>query len=83
MRFVGSQYVSETPVSKLGNIDFYLGRCSTVDESPRKRLFRPLLSVESGFESLTSFCLAPASSQSVIECPRSPTESCEFIVAWK
>ena len=78
-----SGYVSETPVFKLGNIDFYLGRCNTVDESPRKRLFRPSLSVESGFESLTSFGLVPTPSQSVIECPGSPTESCEFIVAWR
>ena len=54
-----------------------------VDESHRKRLFRPSLSVESGFESLTSFGLAPAPSQSVIECPGSPTQSCESIVAWR
>ena len=54
-----------------------------VDELPRKRLFKPSFSVESSFELLTSFGLAPTPSQSVIKCLGSPTESCESIVAWK
>ena len=33
-------YVSETPVSKRGNSDYYLGKCNTVsEETPKRTLF--------------------------------------------
>lgn len=56
-----SCYVSETPVSKQGNRDFYLGKCNAVsvsEESPRRALFLAAVSTDS--------CSYPSSSYDVL-----------------
>jgi hypothetical protein len=43
-----SCYVSETPVSKPGNPDYYLGKCNTVsEETPRRAIFVTTASLNS------------------------------------
>jgi len=53
-----SGYVSETLVSKQGNVDFYLGRCNAIDESPKRFLFNSSESIVS-YRS-TSFNFTPS-----------------------
>lgn len=56
-----SRYVSETPLSKQGNRDFYLGKCNAVsEESPRRALFRSGVSTDSCSYPNTSYDVLPS-----------------------
>jgi hypothetical protein len=69
--------VSETPVSRQGNLDFYLGKCNTVsEESLRRVLFETAVSVQSysSFECLPSLSNVNFS----IGSPTSSSESVAF-----
>lgn len=80
-----SGYVSETPVSKQGNTDWYLGKCNTVEESPRRALFVPLDSGvrDSGNCSHTTSALCMPIDFDMRDCRGSPTTSCESIAVKK
>jgi hypothetical protein len=70
-----SGYVEETPVSKQGNRDFYLGKCNNVDESPRRSLFMsPVSLCYSG----SSFDNTPSLSEGRLSVG-SPTASSESV----
>lgn len=73
-----SGYVSETPVSKQGKREFYLGQCNTIEESPRRALFMTALSTDSYSYPTTSFEYTPSLSD-VRTSIGSPTGSCESI----
>jgi hypothetical protein len=70
-----SGYVEETPVSKQGNHNFYLGKCNNVDESPRRPLF---ISPVSYSFSTSSFDFTPSLSD-VRQSIGSPTATCESV----
>ena len=69
-------YVSETPMSKLGNDDYYLGKCNAVSEdSPKQALFN--VSAVS-LDSFGSFNHSPSVSN-VNFFMGSSTQSCESV----
>lgn len=72
-----SCYVSETPVSKQGNRDYYLGKCNTVsEESTRRALFATAVSLDpySSYDYLPSL----SDVQFSIGSPTSSSESIAF-----
>ena len=74
-----SGYVEETPVSKQGNRDFYLGKCNNVDESPRRSLFMSPISYS---YSSSSFEQSPSVSVGRVT-PGSPAASCKSVAIRK
>ena len=74
-----SCYVSETPVSKQGNRDFYLGKCNAVSEdSPRHALFLSAVPTDSCSYPNSSYDVLPSLSD--VKYPIcSPTRSKESI----
>jgi hypothetical protein len=75
-----SGYVEETPQSKQGNPDFYLGRCNTVDESPRRSLFYFSESVASEYlGTISSSCNLTSIHYPPRKFVSGPTTSCESI----
>lgn len=74
-----SGYVSETPVSKQGKTDFYLGHCNTAEESPRRALFMsPRSSDSANSYPTTSFEYTPSLSN--VRTSLADTGSCESMV---
>lgn len=75
-----SGYISETPVSKQGKIEFYLGQCNTIEESSRRALFSAV-STHSDSYPTTSFEYTPSLSVGRASPMKvSPTTSCESMV---
>lgn len=71
-----SGYVSETPVSKRGKIEFYLGKCNTKAGSSKRSLFS---TSDLATYPTTTFVVAPSLSSVRLSCGSS-SGSCEFVL---
>jgi hypothetical protein len=73
-------YISETPVSKQGKTEFYLGECNTIEESSRRALLS-VVSTDSDSYPTTSFEYTPSLSAGRASPMRvSPTTSYKSMV---
>lgn len=70
-----SGYVLETPVSKQGNIEFYLGQCNRKDGSSRRSLFS---TSQLAPYPTSTFVVVPSLSSVRLSCGSS-SDSCEFV----